>query len=369
MSAIVHRSKSTHPLSPSQKTFNRLKKKIETLQKKLQQEHQQLDLSLVFYQENIQPAQKKWFQVLSTFVKLAYEHYKKPKQLSAKEREILKDLMLDKINNIFSSTPLEEHEAEMRAIFEDLSGLKYQEMLSEGFNNMKHEIEDMFKENGVDVDLSHINLTENTEDIERQFFDAMLDAKQKMEELEEQEEEPVIKPKTKKQLQKEAKAQELEQLQQKGIGTIYKQLAKVFHPDLEPSPERKAEKEQLMKQLTSAYENNDLHTLLRLEMEWMNSSEEEAKAQSDELLKIYNSILKEQAATLQESIEMAFLHPKYILIQSYAAHPFFGVTFVLEMTYNELREDLHDCQNIVKSLQSPEGTKIIREIIREYRDT
>lgn len=367
MSAIVQHSKSTHLLSPSQKTFNRLRKKIETLQKKLQQEHQQLDHSLAFYQEKIQPAQKKWYQVLSEVVKLAYEQYQKPKHFSPKERNILKEFLLNKINEIFSSTPLDEHEIEMRSIFEDLSGLSYQEILSEGFSNMKQEIEDMFKENGVDVDLSHINMTENTEEIERQFFDAMFDAKQMMEELEEQEE-PVIKPKTKKQLQKEAKVQELEKLQQKGIGTIYKQLAKIFHPDLEHSSERKAEKEQLMKQLTSAYENNDLHTLLMLEMEWMNPSEEDAKAQSDELLKIYNSILKEQVATLQESIEMAFLHPKYVSIQSYATHPFFGVTFVLEMTYNTLREDLRNCQRIIKSLQSPESAKTIRQIIREYRD-
>ena len=39
--------------------------------------------------------------------------------------------------------------------------------------------------------------------------------------------------------------------------------------DLEPDEELKAGKEELMKQLTVAYENNDHHALLRLELEWL----------------------------------------------------------------------------------------------------
>ena len=57
-----------------------------------------------------------------------------------------------------------------------------------------------------------------------------------------------------------------------------------------------------MKRLTSAYDNGDLHALLLLEMEWMNRTSGQGKVQSDDQLKIYNSLLKDQIASLEENI-------------------------------------------------------------------
>lgn len=360
---ILCKKKSDHSLlSNAQKTFNRLKKKIEVLQSELQKRYQQLDQSLLFYHEKIEPEKKAWRHTLQTFVKLVHEHYQKPKHLSQKERHILNELMMDKIGEIFESTLFNEIDPEISAIFKDLSGFSYEEMASKQLSYLKEELQEMCKENGVDIDLSHIEVTDDEHEIQQKLFEAMHAAGQNMEE----QEEPATKSKTKKQLQKEAKAQELEELQKKGISTIYKQLAKVFHPDLEHSPERKLEKEQLMKRLTSAYENNDLHTLLTLEMEWMNQSEEEAKAQSDEQLKIYNSILKDQVETLQESIGVAVLHPKYLSIQPYLDNMIYGEIFILKMVHNSLREEVRQYQNVIKRLQGSEAMKIIRAILRDY---
>lgn len=64
----------------------------------------------------------------------------------------------------------------------------------------------------------------------------------------------------------------MEEMQEKGINSIYKQLTKVFHPDLEHDSAQKAHKEELMKRLTTAYKSNDLYALVILAMEWMNGS-------------------------------------------------------------------------------------------------
>ena len=60
-------------------------------------------------------------------------------------------------------------------------------------------------------------------------------------------------------MEKEERTRQAEQLRNKSITSIYKQLAKVLHPDLEPDAERKQAKGTLMQELTAAYRNNDLH--------------------------------------------------------------------------------------------------------------
>jgi hypothetical protein len=57
------------------------------------------------------------------------------------------------------------------------------------------------------------------------------------------------------------------------IKSLYRQLAKAFHPDVEPLEHLKVEKTSLMKKITAAYENQDLYGLLKLEKEHMGSRE------------------------------------------------------------------------------------------------
>jgi hypothetical protein len=57
------------------------------------------------------------------------------------------------------------------------------------------------------------------------------------------------------------------------IKTLFRQLAKAFHPDKEPLEHLKEEKTNLMKKITAAYENQDLYGLLRLEKEHLGPRE------------------------------------------------------------------------------------------------
>jgi hypothetical protein len=51
------------------------------------------------------------------------------------------------------------------------------------------------------------------------------------------------------------------------IKSLFRQLAKIFHPDKEPLEHLKEEKTDIMKKITAAYENQDLYGLLKLEKE------------------------------------------------------------------------------------------------------
>jgi hypothetical protein len=127
--------------------------------------------------------------------------------------------------------------------------------------------------------------------------------------------------KTKKQLEKVEKERLLEEARTKNISSIYRQLAKAFHPDLEQNEELKLEKEQLMKQLTTAYEKKDLHTLLTLEIAWIQKEETNPDKLGDEKLKIYNEVLKQQVQELEHEIQALLEHPRYQPLQKFAMFP------------------------------------------------
>lgn len=57
------------------------------------------------------------------------------------------------------------------------------------------------------------------------------------------------------------------------IKSLFRQLAKAFHPDREQQEHLKEEKTDLMKKITAAYENQDLYGLLKLEKEHMEPRE------------------------------------------------------------------------------------------------
>lgn len=79
------------------------------------------------------------------------------------------------------------------------------------------------------------------------------------------------------------------------IKTLFRQLAKAFHPDKEPLEHLKEEKTSLMKKITAAYENQDLHGLLRLEKEHM-APREYTEDKIELYIKHINDRLKELKA-------------------------------------------------------------------------
>ena len=70
-------------------------------------------------------------------------------------------------------------------------------------------------------------------------------------------------------------------------------------------------KQALMQELTVAYRNNDMHTLLRLELEWIAREEGNLERLTDEKLAIYNQTLKEQVVDLQRELYELPCHPRY----------------------------------------------------------
>lgn len=360
---IKHKTSTKSPLSPAQKTFNRLKKKVALLQEEIQKVQKRLDEALAFYYGYFVSDRKEFLNVCTEFIKILYQFYKnKPKALTKKERAMLKEVILDKITDILESITFNEVDPEIRTIFKEMEGMDYEKMASNQLNSFKQEMEHLFEDHGLEVDLSKIDLADDEEKIKYKILEAMKDAA----EIAMEKEEPRLKPKSKREIQKEMKAQELENLRKNGLGSIYKQLAKVFHPDLEQDPEQRVEKEKLMKRLTNAYENDDLHTLLSLEMEWMNRSNQNKNMKSDDQLKIYNSILKDQIDALQQNLQIILFDIRYMPIHPWAEEVASSGCIVLQMEHRKLQRDIHEFQHLIRNLKGRGGEEILKSILQEY---
>lgn len=105
--------------------------------------------------------------------------------------------------------------------------------------------------------------------------------------------------KTAKQLAKEQQEEFANEFKVKNIRNIYISLAKLLHPDTETDATLKAEKEEVMKKVTAAYDKNDLLTLLQLEIEWVHKNNTHLHNLKDDVLKLYCDVLKEQLRALQ----------------------------------------------------------------------
>jgi len=97
----------------------------------------------------------------------------------------------------------------------------------------------------------------------------------------------------------------------KSIRNIYVSLAKLLHPDTETDLTEKIKKEELMKKVTKAYNEKDLATLLKLELQWVSNSTSNLNKLTDDKLNLYISALKEQLIELEKQLFEIRNHPRY----------------------------------------------------------
>lgn len=353
--------------TPAQKKFNQLKTKVKNLQEKQVRTTQELDTSLQFYYAQIRPEQDTLLAVLIERTKASYQFYKAGKGLSKSELKSLKKLIVEDINSIESMNGGCNTPPEIKEIFSELSGIDYDEMATEKLDFFKESMEARFKEFGADIDLSGIDMNRPQEEVMRDIFRSMGKAAQEFKDSGRETEREIREPKrTKKQQEKELKQQAFVETQKKSISAIYKQLARVLHPDLEQDSQEKVWKEELVKKLTSAYKDNDLYALLSIEMEWVNRSAGQLQAQNDEQFEIYNAILRDQAKTLQADIDMLLMHPKYMPIQRYYDYGFDGIR-TLQIELNDIKEQVQFYQKLVERLKTPKAADIFRAAFKEQR--
>lgn len=355
---LVIGKKEKQKLNKFQQTFNRLVKKLEKLRQAKEKFTKVLSEKLDYYSKNIYPLEEEIAKLHKQSVKTFYRFYHE-KLLTTSDKEILIELMDSQLAQFmkFSREGLDD---ELKKIYEFLAEEDYDESVESDFQAMKEDMSNTFNDLGIDIDLDDFTSDMSEEEMIRKMLEMAQNAQ------EQTEAKKASRKKTKKQLEKEDREKQIEEAKNKDISAIYKQLAKIFHPDLERDAERKAEKENMMKQLTQAYEKGDLHTLLRLELEWLKKEEDNLEKLSDEKLKIYNQALKEQVEELEMEIHFATEHPRYQPLQKYVK--FFGLESInLKHEKTQLEHNIKYMKEDLAILEGDKPLKKLKEIIKETR--
>ena len=306
---LVLRVQQDRPLTKVQRTFNRLVAKIEKLRTDLARETRRLDAALDYYAQHLHPRRLRLMALRKDILRVLAPFLHGPHLTRKRDRKTLRTIVADHLDAL-AQTEGSLVDADLRTLFELVHGVSFDRAEREGFEEVRSVVEEAFGEFGIDVDLSDMQ-PNATEDVlaakaaemaerVRQRFEEETDATARSDQ-----------PKTKRQMAKETRMQQADEIRKKSLAAIYRQLAKVLHPDLEPDPERKQRKVALMQELTIAYHHNDLHSLLRLELAWIEREEDDLTRLADEKLAVYNQVLKGQVDELQREFDGLSYHPRY----------------------------------------------------------
>lgn len=357
----IPQPKSKIPLSPEQKKFKTLSTKVETLQSSLGKTEKKFEEWLMFYYREVLPMQKAFASALASQVKVLYAHYNEPKGLTRDQKRILIAMILEKIQVIINYSSLIPRDEEIMAIYEEFTKPKQDPLPEEleEFEDFKASTKKMFEKEGIDVDVDDMKITDDIDDFMDRVFES-LDEEQ-IEKFTKGREAP--RKKTKKEKEEERKLKEFQEMQRKGIRSIYKDLARLLHPDLETDLAMKETKMKLMKELTSAYEANDLFTLLQLERKWGNKSNQKT-IYSEEQLKIFNTLLNNQLESLHMQQYQIIAHPRFSPLHNFEISPHSDGEKVLARIKLDYKKYIASLKTEVEHLQGKNGIKVLKERLK-----
>ena len=362
---LVVISQPGRPLSNAQRAFNRLVTKVEELRARLDREIRRLDGALAYYCQHLHPRLQRQTALRKELVRALAPFLDGNRLQRKSERKTLRMLIGEQINEILAEEG-SLTDQDLQALFKRVHGVDFEQLEQEEMDEVRSAMEAMFDEFGIGIDLSDLRPNMSAEELAAKTAEMAERLQQKAEE-EERAFRPPARRKTKRQLEKEERRRQAEQLRNKSIASIYKQLAKVLHPDLEPDAGRKQAKGALMQELTAAYRNNDLHTLLRLEMEWIRREEGDLERLTEEKLSVYNQVLKEQVSELERELTELPYRPRYQAIAVPVGAFGIGLRTEDPAEMRWLNEAIASMEASITRLRTGEPLDEVREVIKAYR--
>ena len=361
--ALVLKAAAGAVLSPAQIEFNRLMAQLETARAKFERERVRLDRIMDALAHQLMPLIEETHRLdfeLIMYLQNALSTFR----LTYRRRESLEDLLRERARDLVVDTcglapaQLEALQKLMEEIDPGWIDSESEEM-GEGFDYLRAMMEETAREAGLEVDLSDIDLRQNPEEGMRKLHERLAAAKAAAAR-------PLSRKQTKSQIERERKQRAVEEAKQRDLKTIYKQLAKVLHPDLETNPDLRANKEEWMKRLTSAHAAGDLRELLRIEMEWLGEEASNLAAAGDEKLKVYSLILKEQIDDVKSRTFTLIDEPQYSSLQR-IMDDFSRHIPRTDLLKQSLAAKVRDNQELLNSLQK--GDAGARKTLYQLADT
>lgn len=339
-------------LSKGQKAFNALVKKIDASRKELAQ----WQSVVVTYQQKVG---RDFAPLLQTFKELQaamvhnLDRALGEKGLTKTERRVVQDVICEVAEHLVAETG----DAALKDIYNKYSPCDYDAEEAAAANSMKDAMEQMFG-----IDLGDTADLSSPEDVMAQVHEQM--EKIHLQGLEEQERRSLRKKTAKQIAREEASKAEADQTSL-SIREVYRKLVSALHPDREPDPQERARKTTLMQRVNQAYDKKDLLQLLELQLELEHIDAHTIAGLSEDRLKHFNKILKEQLSELDQEI----LHMELPLRTQFHMPPYVrlspsGVMPLLEKDIAELQGDI---RKLEKELLVPKDLTTFKLWIKARR--
>lgn len=324
-------------LSKGQKAFNSLIKQIE---KKRAQ--------LASWESIVSPYQHKYTKEMLPLVETSVELQIKmvhcldrasdQKGLTKTEVRMISSLITDLANDLLA----ERDDAALKAIYNKHSNSDYDEEEATALQGMKSMLE-----NELNIDLGDDLENASPADI-LQRAQAQMHERQRQEEAywQTQEERRTKRKKSAKQLAKEAQQEAEEQQISQSIREVYRKLVSALHPDRETDAQERERKTALMQRVNQAYGKNNLLQLLELQLELEHIDQSAINNISEDRLKHYNKILKEQLGELD--MEIYDLEDKFRA--QFSISPFVAISPSTLM--RSLASDIVGIQHAIRNLEN-----------------
>lgn len=334
------------PVSKEQKQFNHLNTQIAKEKEQLLNWQNKIFEFKTIYANELTPLQSQHGKLRAQMVYLLDEIYD-DKFFTKNERK--KMLYI-----------IEKIAQELAAIDEKVKAI-YNKRGNNDFDNEQAAMNDMaidYMKSAVSEQF-HINLdnieVNNPEDFMQEF------AKQMQEKMEAAEAKKANRKKSAKALEKEAKiAQENHEVSQ-SIKEVYRQLAKTLHPDREIDPDERARKTELMQKINTAYNKNDLLTLLQMQLEIEQINQDSINSISIEKVKHYNAVLKKQLQEIKQ--EVYFIREKFNMEFSV---PLLTAMSSPDRIIIQLKKDMEEITKEIKQLKNDLETWKDYAKLKEY---
>lgn len=360
----------TVALSKTQKTFNKLIKQIEKQRAQLAVWEELIADVQQGYAGKLAPLLEQSQELRLQLLRRLDQAHSHP-TLTKTDRRTLAELIIDLAAALLEersdaadaadATEADSDDAEMKAIYNRYSGADYDEEVAEELAGMRSALED-----ALGIDIGDIEADSAEELMAR--VNAQFNGSGDPDEM--AREQSGARKKTAKQVAAEARQQAQAQQIRQSIRDVYRKLASALHPDREADPQERDRKTGLMQQINEAYAKNDLLKLLELQLELEHIDQGAIDNTSEERLKGYNSVLKEQLAELSQEIEriqdgfrMDLDFPHY--------QPISPAQVVRHLTSDIARakRDIRDLRRELLDVQDIKGLKaLLKEIRRRPRD-
>ena len=340
-------------LSKGQKLFNTLVKKIEASRHDLAQWQATMDAFQQKLASDYVPLVDK-FKGLQIDMAQALDQALDRHKLTKPERRFVADVICD----VAEPLVIESGDPVMKALYNKHSEVDFDAQAAAAAKSMQAAMSDMF---GVKIDeAADISSPQDLLDqVKLQLEkEQLLD----MEREDEAQQRRSQRKKTVKQQAREDKEKtDLEQTSQ-SIREVYRKLVSALHPDRESDPAERARKTALMQRVNQAYDKKDLLLLLELQLELEHIDAATIAGLSEERLKHFNKILKDQLAELEQ--EIAYLEEPMRQMFRLPPHLMLKPQGVIPRLLTDIAELQRHIRQIKKDIEIPSDLAVFKAWIK-----